>query len=87
MSIMQEADIVYINGDDGIYRIFAPKASQGKAEHRSLSIPLEDLFPMDWLVPHLMEVKVKDKTMHFIIIVNRFSGFVTAHKIAGRKTH
>ena len=111
MGVMDEAEVVYINGDDGIDRIYPPKEyikhiievthnrgkhqdivlatcathyrwskmkqqikqhisncktcfahkpSKSEAMHNGLSIPMEDLSPMDWLSTDLMEIK--DKT-------------------------
>ena len=66
---------------------FACKPSKSEAEHRGLSIPLEDLSPMDLISTDLMEIKdPKGKKSHFIIIVDRFSGFVSAYKLIGTKT-
>ena len=66
---------------------FAYKPSKSEAKHSGLSIPLEDLSPMDWISTDLMEVKdKKGKKSHYIIFVDRASAFVRAYKLAGTKT-
>ena len=51
------------------------------------AIILEPKFnDMEWLSTDLCEVKLKDKKLHFKIIVDRVSGFVTAYKLSGTKT-
>ena len=71
---------------DKYQNCFAHKPSKSEALHRGLSIPLEDISPMDWLATDLMELKVKDKKMHLIVIVDRSSGFVTDFQLSGTKT-
>ena len=66
---------------------FAHKPSKSEAKHSGLSIPMEDLSPMDWLSTDLMEVKDKTgKKSSYLIIVDRASAFVRAYKLTGTKT-
>ena len=66
---------------------FAHKPSKSEAKHSGLSIPMENLSPMDWLSTDLMEVKDKTgKKSSYLIIVDRASAFVRAYKLAGTKT-
>ena len=42
------------------------------------------IYPMKWISTDLMEIKdAKGKKMHFIVIVDRSSGFVSAYKLTG----
>ena len=66
---------------------FELKPSKSEAVHKGLSVLLKDLSPMDWLSTDLCEMKLKDRKLHFIIIVDRASGLVTAYKLASTKTH
>ena len=66
---------------------FTQKPSKSEAKHSGLSIPLEDLSPMDWLSTDLMEVKdKKGKKSSYLIIVDRSSAFIRAYKLAGTRT-
>ena len=63
------------------------KPSKSEAGQRVLSIPIDDLSPMDWISTDLMEIKdAKGKKMHFIVIVDRSLGFISAYKLTGTKT-
>ena len=130
MGVMDEAEVVYISGDDGIDRIYPPKGyreyiielthkggkhqdivlatcsthyrwpkmkqqikqhisnyktyfkhkpNKTEAKHSGLSIPIEDLSPMDWLSTDLIEIKDKPgKKSSYLVIIDRASAFVRA---------
>ena len=60
---------------------------KSEAKHLGLSIPLEDLSPMDWLCCDLMEIKDnKGKKSNYLVIVDRSSAFVRAYKLLSTKT-
>ena len=138
MGVMDEAEVVYISGDDGIDQIYPPKEYRkqiiekthegGKhveivmatvathyrwpkmkqeikqyiancqtcfkhkptktlVKHSGLSIPMENLSPMDWLSTDLMEIKDKSgKKSSYLIIVDRTLVLVRAYKLPGTKT-
>ena len=59
--------------------------SQARAS--GLNIPLQGLKPMDWLSTDLAEKKLSNgKKVHFLIIVDRSSGFIRAYQLKGTKT-
>ena len=65
---------------------FAYKPSKSEAKHSGLSIPLEDLSPMDSISTDSMEVKdKKGKKSHYIIFVDRSSAFVRHINWLGQK--
>ena len=62
-----------------------PSKSQARAS--GLNIPLQGLNPMDWLSTDLAEKKLSNgKKVHFLIIVDRASGFIRAYQLKGTKT-
>ena len=66
---------------------FAHKPSKSEAKHSGLSIPMEDLSPMDWLSTDLMEIKDKTgKKSSYLVIVDRASAIVRAYNLPGTKT-
>ena len=66
---------------------FTHKPSKTEARHSGLSIPMEDLSPMDWLSTDLMELKDKTgKKSSYLVIVDRASAFVRAYNLPGTKT-
>ena len=61
--------------------------SKPQARASGLNIPLRDLSPMDWLSTDICQKKLSSgKTAHFLIIVDRASGFIRAYLLKGTKT-
>ena len=66
---------------------FTHKPSKSEAKHSGLSIPMEDLSPMDWLSTDLMEIKDKTgKKSSYLVIVDRAFAFIRAYNLPGTKT-
>ena len=66
---------------------FTHKPAKTEAKHSGLSIPIEDLSPMDWLSTDLIEIKDKTgKKLSCLVIVDRASAFVRAYNLPGTKT-
>ena len=58
---------------------FTHKPSKSEAGQRGLSIPIDDLSPMDWISTDFMEIEdSKGKKMYFLVIGDRSSGFISA---------
>ena len=66
---------------------FANNLAKTEAQHPRLTIPMEDLSPMDWLCCDLCEIRdKKGKKQDYLVIVDRHSSFVTAYKLGSTKT-
>ena len=58
-----------------------------EAQHPGLTIPMEDLSPMDWLCCDLCKIRdKKGKKQDYLVIVDRYSSFVRAYKLGSMKT-
>ena len=63
------------------------KPSKSQARASGLTISLRNLQPMDWISTDLAEkVLSNGKKIHFLLIVDRASGFVKVYKLRGTKT-
>ena len=63
------------------------KPSKSQARASELTIPLLNLQPMDWISTDLAEkVLSNGKKIHFLIIVDRASGFLKVYQLRGTKT-
>ena len=66
---------------------FENNPAKTEAQHPGLTIPMEDLSPMDWLCCDLCEIRdKKGKTQDYLVIVNRYSSFVRAYQLGSTKT-
>ena len=66
---------------------FENNPAKTEAQHPGLTIPMEDLSPMDWLCCDLCEIRdKKGKKQDYLVIVDRYSSFVRAYKLGSTKT-
>ena len=66
---------------------FKNNPAKRKAQHPGLTIPIEDLSPMDWICCDLCEIKdKKGKKQDYLVIVDRYSSFIRAYKLGSTKT-
>ena len=66
---------------------FTHKPAKTEVKHIGLTIPLEDLSPMDWLSTDLMEIKDKSgNKSSYLVIVDRALVFIRAYNLPGTKT-
>ena len=63
------------------------KPSKSQARASGLTISLRNLQPMDWISTDLAEkVLSNGKKVHFLLIVDRASGFLKVYQLRGTKT-
>ena len=63
------------------------KPSKSQARASGLTISLRNLQPMDWISTDLAEkVLSNGKKVHFLLIVDRASGFIKVYQLRGTKT-
>ena len=63
-----------------------PSKSQARAS--GLTIPIENLQPMDWISTDLAQkVLSNGKKVNFLVIVDRAIGFLSVYQLRGTKTH
>merc|ERR1711867_356484 len=63
------------------------KPSKSQARASGLAISLRNLQPMDWISTDLAEkILSNGKKVHFLLIVDRASGFIKVYQLRGTKT-